>query len=107
IVMDAAILFRVEDLRRMRDTLDEAFELLGGDIVLAHAKDILMDSELRHMAAGKGLLDYDHYLSLLNACGYAGPLILHEPQESEVAGSVAFLREKLRVSGRATATGTD
>jgi len=103
IVMDAANLFRVEDLPRMKGILDEAFDLLGGDIVLAHAKDVQAAGELRHVAAGKGSLDYDHYLSLLNVCGFAGPLILHELQESEVAGSVGFLREKLKVAGRAVA----
>jgi sugar phosphate isomerase/epimerase len=107
IVMDAANLFQVEDLPRMRETLDEAFDLLGGDIVIAHAKDIQMAGEPRHVAAGKGFLDYDHYLSLLNACGFAGPLILHELQESEVAGSVAFLREKLKASRRNVAARSD
>lgn len=103
IVMDAANLFQVEDLPRMRETLDEAFDLLGSDIVIAHAKDIQMAGELRYVAAGKGSLDYDHYLSLLNASGFTGPLILHELQESEVAGSVAFLQEKLKASKRAVA----
>ena len=98
IVMDAANLFQAEDLPRMRETLDEAFDLLGRDIVLAHAKDIRVDGELRHVAAGKGSLDYDHYLSLLKDCGFTGALILHELQESEVAGSVAFLRKKLEAS---------
>ena len=107
IVMDAANLFQVEDLPRMRETLNEAFDLLGGDIVIAHAKDIQIAGELRHVAAGKGSLDYDHYLSLLKACGFAGPLILHELQESEVAGSFAFLRGKLKASRRAVAAGND
>ena len=98
IVMDAANLFRVEDLPRMHETLDEAFDLLGGDIVLAHAKDIQLAGELRYVAAGKGSLDYDQYISLLNAFGFAGSLILHELKESEVAGTVAFLREKLNAS---------
>ena len=62
---------------------------------------------LRYLAAGQGSLDYDHYLSLLEACGFAGPLHLHELQESEVAGSVAFLREKLKASERALAAGSD
>ena len=96
IVMDAANLFPIEDLPRMRETLDAAFDLLGGDIVIAHAKDVQMAGKLRYLAAGHGSLDYDHYLSLLEACGFAGPLLLHELQESEVAGSVVFLREKLR-----------
>ena len=106
IVMDAANLFQVEDLSRMREILDEAFDLLGGDIVIAHAKDIHLAGELRHVAAGKGSLDYDHYLSLLGVCGFVGPLILHELQESEVAGSVAFLREKFQAFRRDEAEGT-
>ena len=107
IVMDAANLFQAEDLPRMRETLDEAFDLLGGDIVIAHAKDIQMAGELRHVAAGKGSLDYDHYLSRLKACGFAGPLILHELKESEVAGSVAFLRKKLKASSSVVAAESD
>jgi sugar phosphate isomerase/epimerase len=107
IVMDAANLIQGEDVPRMRETLNEAFDLLGGDIVIAHAKDIQMAGEPRHVAAGKGFLDYDHYLSLLNACGFAGPLILHELQESEVAGSVAFLRGKLNASSRNETAGSD
>ena len=107
IVMDAANLFQVEELPRMRETLDEAFDLLGGDIVIAHAKDIRVEGELRHGAAGKGLLDYDHYLAWLRVCGFAGPLILHELQEAEVAGSVAFLREKLAAARRFELSGTN
>jgi sugar phosphate isomerase/epimerase len=99
IVMDAANLFEAEDLPRMREVLDEAFDLLGKDIIIAHAKDVRADGELRHLAAGKGVLDYDHYLSLLKACGFAGPLILHELKETEVAESVAFLRGKLKSCG--------
>ena len=38
--------------------LDEAFALLGRDIVLAHAKDLDHDGEAGHLPAGKGLLDY-------------------------------------------------
>jgi sugar phosphate isomerase/epimerase len=107
IVMDAANLFQSKDLPRMRDILDEAFDLLGRDIVIAHAKDIQMADGLRHVAAGKGSLDYDHYLSLLNAAGFTGPVFLHELQESEVAGCVAFLRGKLNSASRAVAAGSD
>lgn len=95
VVMDAANLFHAGELRRMRDVLDEAFALLGGDIVLAHAKDLSRDGEAGHDAAGTGVLDYDHYLALLRSSGYAGPLILHSLAESQVDQSVAFLRAKL------------
>jgi sugar phosphate isomerase/epimerase len=95
IIIDPANLFPPGSLPRMPAILDEAFELLGRDIVLAHAKDLSRDGEAGHEAAGTGVLDYDRYLSLLARSGYAGPLILHGLSETQVAGSVAFLREKL------------
>lgn len=95
IVIDGANLFHTGELPRMREILDEAFALLGPDIVLAHAKDLSRDGEAGHDAAGTGLLDYDRYVALLGAVGYEGPLVLHSLQEAQVAGCVAFLRGKL------------
>jgi sugar phosphate isomerase/epimerase len=95
VVMDAANLFHKGDLARMPEVLDEAFLLLGGDIVLAHAKDLIQDGEAGHVAAGTGKLDYDRYLALLRSAGYGGPLILHGLDEGEIDGSVAFLRARL------------
>ncbi|HLN31138.1 MAG TPA: sugar phosphate isomerase/epimerase [Gemmataceae bacterium] len=95
VVMDAANLFHAGELARMREILEEAFELLGRDIVLAHAKDLSHDGEAGHEAAGKGVLDYDYYLSLLDAAGFDGPLILHGLAETQVAESLSFLRRKL------------
>ena len=54
VVIDPANLFHAGDLPRMREVLDEAFELLGPDIVLAHAKDLSRDGEAGHEAAGHG-----------------------------------------------------
>ncbi|HEU4324730.1 MAG TPA: sugar phosphate isomerase/epimerase [Roseiflexaceae bacterium] len=94
VVIDGANLFRAGELPRMREVLDEAFVLLGDDIVLAHAKDLRRDGEAGDAAAGTGLLDYDHYLALLRGVGYTGPLILHGLAEGEIAQSVAFLLGK-------------
>ena len=94
VVMDGANLFHAGELPRMREILDEAFALLGDEIVLAHAKDLSHDGDAGHEAAGTGLLDYDHYLALLRAVGFRGPLILHSLTEDQVAQSVAFLVEK-------------
>src|SRR5215211_7493684 len=80
-------------LSRSEEVLGEAFGLLGGDLVLAHAKDVRRSGEV--VAAGKGYLDYDLYLRHLSEAGYDGPLVLHGLTEEEVAGSLAFLREKL------------
>jgi sugar phosphate isomerase/epimerase len=94
IIMDGANLFHAGELPRMREVLDEAFALLGGQLVVAHAKDLDRDGEAGRLAAGKGVLDYDHYLALLKKAGFDGPLILHSLAEGEVQGCVRFLREK-------------
>jgi sugar phosphate isomerase/epimerase len=95
VVIDPANLFRQGELPRMREIIDEAFELLGPDIVLAHAKDLSRDGEAGHEAAGQGVLDYDCYLHLLQKHGYNGPLILHGLSEAQVPASVDFLCAKL------------
>ena len=94
VVMDGANLFHTGELSRMHKILEEAFALLGNDIVLAHAKDLSHDGEAGHEAAGTGQLDYDLYLALLRGVGYRGPLILHALSEEQVDSSVAFLRQK-------------
>ena len=95
IVMDGANIFHTGELPRMREILDEAFALLGEHIAFAHAKDLDRDGEAGHLAAGKGLLDYDQYLSLLNDINPDISIILHGLSEAEVDGCVAFLREKI------------
>lgn len=95
VAMDGANIFHSGELPRMTEILDEAFELLGEDIVIAHAKDLDHDGAAGHLAAGKGLLDYDRYLSLLENLGIDVPLILHGLGEPEVDECIAFLRGKM------------
>jgi sugar phosphate isomerase/epimerase len=96
VVMDAANLFQPGNVHAMRETMKEAFDLLGNDIVLAHAKDIqVKNNELEVVAAGKGILDYDVYVELLQEYSFNGALILHGLQEDEVETSIQFLERKL------------
>ncbi len=95
VVIDPANIFHKGELPRMREILDEAFVLLGEDIVIAHAKDLDRDGDAGHKAAGEGLLDYAQYLSLLNTVGFDVPLILHGLGEEQVDECVAFLRGKM------------
>ena len=96
VVIDPANLFHEGELARQHEILEEAFDLLGRDIVLAHAKDISRDGDSGHEAAGKGLLDYDYYLQCLRRIGYDGPLILHGLEEAQVDECLAFLRGKMK-----------
>jgi sugar phosphate isomerase/epimerase len=94
IIIDPANLLRVKDLPHQRRLLDEAFDLLGPDTVLAHAKDVrVVGDTVHHVPAGMGVLDYPHYLSLLRHIPV--PLIVHGLAEEGVSSALAFLRGAL------------
>jgi sugar phosphate isomerase/epimerase len=99
VCMDGANLFHVGELPRMATVLDEAFALLGTDVVLAHAKDLDHDGEAGHLPAGHGVLDYDRYLSLLRSAGFQGAIVLHGLAEHQVAGCATFLRDAMTRAG--------
>lgn len=95
VVMDGANIFHNGELPKMPDILKEAFDLLGKDIALAHAKDLDHDGDAGHLPAGYGKLDYPLYLSLIKQSGYAGPIILHGLSEAQIDGCAAFLQKRL------------
>ncbi|WP_308636823.1 sugar phosphate isomerase/epimerase family protein [Paenibacillus silvisoli] len=96
IVMDAANMYNPEHGGSMNDLLSESFGLLGEHIALAHAKDIRMDdSGSEFVASGQGAVDYRHYLRLLSAARFQGPLILHGLSEDQVPESLAYIRALL------------
>ena len=94
VVIDPANLIVPGDERQMSQVLDEVFDLLGEHIVIAHAKDRGADDTFR--AAGEGILDYDHYLRLLQTSAFTGPLIIHGLTEEQVDAALQFLYGKLR-----------
>lgn len=95
VIMDAANLFHPGDLPRMNEILDEAFDLIGGEIALAHAKELGRDGQAGGLALGTGALDWDRYISFLRSAKFDGSLIMHGFEERDVAASVKFLRGKL------------
>ncbi len=96
IVMDGANVFPKGTIQRQHQILDEAFDLLGDRISLAHAKDLSRDGEAGHEAAGTGLLDYDYYLHLLHQSDYRGAVVLHSLTPAQVPDCVRFLQQKLQ-----------
>ena len=92
VVVDGANLLHATDAGRVCEVLDRAFDLIGADITLAHAKDLSPDG---FCAAGQGILDYEHYVSLLKSVGYDDALILHSLAEGQVCECRDFLAEKL------------
>lgn len=92
VVMDAANIFGKGELPRMTEILDEAFDLLGDHIAIAHGKDLDHDGDAGHLAAGTGMLDYERYVSLLCSLPFEVSVILHGLREEQVDDSVAMLK---------------
>ena len=100
IVLDPANLFEVETPQEQRTIVSSAIDLLADRIVMAHAKDRSMDGLF--VTAGKGVLDYDHYLRRLSAIGFEGSLITHGLSADEAGDVAAFLSSKLKSNAGAT-----
>lgn len=92
VVMDGANLFGKGELPRMTEILDEAFDLLGEHVAIAHGKDLDHDGDAGHLAAGTGKLDYARYVAHLCSLPFEVAVILHGLREDQVASSVAMLR---------------
>ncbi|MBO37151.1 MAG: epimerase [Anaerolineaceae bacterium] len=93
IILDPVNLFERVTLNQQHGLLDKAFDLLGNDIVMAHAKD--RDASGVFVAAGHGVLDFKYYLCCLINNGFESPVVLHGLEESEVATSHSFLKRIL------------
>lgn len=93
IVLDPANLFETAGPAKQRDIVSQAVDLLADRLVMAHAKD--RDAAGRFVAAGKGVLDYDHYLACLTRAGFTGSLVTHGLDAAEAPAVARFLREKL------------
>lgn len=89
VVLDPANIVAGALDRDPADSLAEAFDLLGDDIVVAHAKDV--DAAGRFCPAGRGIVPWDRYVALIRASSFDGPLILHSLAEEDVPGCVETL----------------
>ncbi|MEM7289303.1 MAG: sugar phosphate isomerase/epimerase, partial [Pseudomonadota bacterium] len=73
--------------------LDEAFELLGPEIALAHAKDRAADGSI--VPAGTGVVDLHNFLRGLKSIGFSGTLIAHGITPEDGPYVAKFLRQEI------------
>ena len=87
IVLDPANLFEVDEGRDR--VIAEAVDMLGDRIAMAHAKDRNADGSFA--VAGKGVVDFGHFIGRLKQVGFDGTLVTHGLTASEAAGVAAYL----------------
>jgi len=87
VLLDPINMIYLGNYFRTTELIQECFELLGENIIAAHAKDTYvlpnkMSAYITEVAAGKGLLDYELYLVELSRLRYPRTLLIeHLPYE--------------------------
>jgi sugar phosphate isomerase/epimerase len=90
VVLDPANLFEVAGDVERQEIIAKAVDLLGDRIVMAHAKD--RDPSGNFVAAGTGVIDFQHFVHALKSAGFDGPLITHGLEETEAPSVAEFLK---------------
>jgi L-ribulose-5-phosphate 3-epimerase len=96
VLMDPCNLLTEHNYKQQDEIIDEAFRLLGPRIVSAHAKDFIIDEtgKLKMTAAGKGSLNYDKFIGLMNQYKPHGYITMEGVPEHYMFESSAFIRTK-------------
>lgn len=89
IVLDPANLFEVAAMADQRDVLSRSVDVLADRIAMAHAKD--RDPAGGFATAGRGVVDFPHFLGALKAAGFDGDLVTHGLAPTEAAGVARYL----------------
>jgi sugar phosphate isomerase/epimerase len=91
IVLDPANLFEIETPEISRGIIGGAVDLLADRIIMAHAKDRNADGSFA--TAGKGVIDFDHFVGCLNRNEFNGSLVTHGLAAHEADGVATFLAQ--------------
>ncbi|HEY5363939.1 MAG TPA: sugar phosphate isomerase/epimerase family protein [Aestuariivirga sp.] len=93
IILDAANLIGQDGLSRQHEIMAEAFDLLGTDVVLAHAKDI--DASGHVVPPGQGAVDLKAFAALLKRAEFSGAFITHGFEEKDAKAAGVYLKKML------------
>lgn len=94
VIFDPVNYLTVETYKDQNEIFEEAFELYGDRIVIIHAKDFIVEgNELKTVAVGKGLLNYDVVLKWVKANKPNVNILMEETKEPFIEESVVFLKD--------------
>ena len=87
VCLDPVNMISLRNYFRTTELVNECFDLLGENIIAAHAKDTYilpnrMSAYITEVAVGEGMMDYETYLVRFSRLSYPRPLLIeHLPQE--------------------------
>lgn len=89
LILDPANLFEHASQSEVKRLVERAISKLGSHLAMAHAKD--RDAQGEFVAAGKGIVDFDHFIRSLKEAGFDGPLVTHGLTSEEAPEVGKFL----------------
>jgi sugar phosphate isomerase/epimerase len=99
VVIDPASLVHAGEMGHFVEILDDAFDWIGSDIVLAHAKEpVLNETDQKARAFFLAIHFYYPYFTTLDQLNYRGAIIIHGLGEEEVASRISQVRAALGAS---------
>lgn len=104
VALDPANMFTVENYYHSTEMIDWCFDLLGEDIVCAHAKDTFIATDqmlamITMKPAGQGVQDYETYLKRLSRMKYPRTLLLEFAKDEEYPAVKAFIEQTAARAG--------
>ena len=95
VILDPVNLLTIENYQEQDQIIQEAFELLGDRIAILHAKDFIVeDNQLKTVAVGQGLLNYDAVLKQIKQKKPYLNILMEETTEPFINQSIAYLNNK-------------
>jgi len=98
VTLDPANMFTIENYYHSTEMINWCFELLGEDIVCCHAKDTFIERNdmlalMTMKPAGKGVQDYETYLTRMSRMKYPRTLLLEFAKDEEYPAVKEFLEK--------------
>lgn len=95
IAYDAANSVNAQNEKHQEQEIEEAFELLGEDIILVHAKDaVIQNGTTEFVPAGQGVLPYRKIFQVLKKYHYDGPVLIEWVEEGQAVSVKEYLEEQ-------------
>ncbi|QAS52183.1 sugar phosphate isomerase/epimerase family protein [Halobacillus litoralis] len=107
VVLDPGNLLHENNISHQDNVIKEAFDLLGSRIIAAHAKDRVIgpDGKIETVVPGKGDLNYELYMSLLEQYKPQVSIIMEAAREHQMLEAKSFIeqtREQARMKASVT-----
>ncbi len=102
VTLDPTNMLHPGNVFRTTELINDCFDMIGEDIMYAHAKDVKwteMLPGLNWVVPGEGEMDYETYLTHLSRLKYPRPLMLEFLSRDKYPQAQAFVRETAKKVG--------